>query len=217
MVGFELSEGVATLALDDGKANALSPGMIAAIGAGLDQAAGARAVVIRGRAGVLCGGFDLKVIRGGDAAARAAMSEAGMRLLERLYVFPAPVIIACTGHAVAAGGLLLLSADVRIGVQGPFRIGLNETSIGLSLPVTGIELARDRLTAAALSEATLGAKLYGPDDAVKAGYLDTATSADDFENLVAETAKTYAHLDPTAYAATKLRLRQPTLHRIAIA
>ena len=215
-VGFERQDGVAILAMDDGKANALSLEMIRNINESLDRAAsGSRAVVLRGRPGVLCGGFDLKIIRGGDAAARTAMSEAGMRLLERLYLYPLPVIIACTGHAVAAGGLLLLSADVRIGVRGAFRIGLNETAIGLALPQTGIELARDRLSSAALSAATLGARLFDPDEAVTAGYLDAAVDADDFDATVARSAHAYAQLDPTAFATTKRRLRQPTLDRLA--
>ncbi|MCC6716333.1 MAG: crotonase/enoyl-CoA hydratase family protein, partial [Acetobacteraceae bacterium] len=165
MVGYGLAGDVATLTLDDGKANALSLAMAQGIAAGLDRAAGeAKVVVIRGRPGVLCGGFDLKVIRSGDAAARAAMVDAGMALLERLYLLPQPVVIACTGHAVAAGGLMLLTGDVRIGVEGDFRLGLNETAIGLSLPAFGVELARERLLPTALGEATLLARLYGPAD-----------------------------------------------------
>ena len=78
LVGYELKDGVAWLSLDDGKANALSLAMSTAIGAALDRAAAeAKVVVLRGRPGILGGGFDLKVIRGGDMAARAAMVEGG--------------------------------------------------------------------------------------------------------------------------------------------
>ena len=131
-VDLAIRDGVATLTLNDGKANALSLPMAQAIDAGLDRAAEARVVVIRGRPGVLCGGFDLKVIRGGSAEDRAAMTGAGYRLLSRLYLLPTPLVFACTGHAVAAGALLLLTGDVRIGVRGEFRIGLNETALSLA-------------------------------------------------------------------------------------
>lgn len=208
LVGYALRGGVATLSMDDGKANALSLPMAQAIGAGLDRAlAEARVVLLRGRPGVLCGGFDLKVIRGGDPAARAAMVEAGMALLERIYRHPQPVLIACTGHAVAAGGLMLLAGDVRIGLRGAFRLGLNETAIGLSLPAFGVELARARLLPTALAAATLGARLYGPDDAAAVGYLDAVADADGFDAAVAEAVAGALALDPVAYAATKARLR----------
>lgn len=214
MVGYGLAGDVATLTLDDGKANALSLAMAQGIAAGLDRAAGeAKVVVIRGRPGVLCGGFDLKVIRSGDAAARAAMVDAGMALLERLYLLPQPLVIACTGHAVAAGGLMLLAGDVRIGVEGDFRLGLNETAIGLSLPAFGVELARERLLPTALGEATLLARLYGPADAARVGYLDRAVAATAFDAAVAEAAEAMLRLDGAAFAVTKRRLRGGSLER----
>ena len=215
MIDFKLRDGIATLTLDDGKANALSLAMSQAIDVALDKAASdAKAVVIRGRPGILGGGFDLNVIRSGDAAARAAMTESGMRLLTRLYMLPQPLIIACTGHAVAAGCLMLLTGDVRIGLRGAFRIGLNETGIGLSLPQAGIELARDRLLPTALTEAVLLARLYGPDDAVRVGYLEQAVDADGFDAAVQAAAEALAKLDPTAFATTKRRLRQATIDRV---
>lgn len=215
LVSYDLCDGVATLTLDDGKANALSLGMAQAIGAGLDRAAAeAKIVIIRGRPGVLCGGFDLKVIRGGDAAQRTAMTEAGMALLARLYLHPQPLMFACTGHSVAAGGLMLLTGDIRIGMRGAFRIGLNETAIGLTLPHLGIELARDRLAPAALTQSVIRATLYSPDDAAAAGYLDEAVDADAFDAAIATATQGLLALDATAYAGTKRRLRQPTLDRV---
>ena len=130
-----------------------------------------------------------------------------MALISRLYLHPQPLVIACTGHAVAAGALTLLTGDIRIGLKGAFRIGLNETSIGLSLPPAGVELARDRLVPGALVEATLGAKLYGPDEAVAAGYLDRAVFVAEFDKVVAEAAARCFALDGAAYAGTKARLR----------
>ena len=216
LVSFAQQDGVATLTLDDGKVNALSLPMAQAIGAGLDRAvAEAKIVIIRGRPGVLCGGFDLKVIRGGDAAQRTAMTDAGMALLARLYLHPQPLIFACTGHSVAAGGLMLLTGDVRIGVRGAFRIGLNETAIGLSLPHLGIELARDRLAPSALTQSVIRATLYTPDEAATAGYLDEAVDDGAFDDTLAKHAQGLLALDATAYAATKRRLRQPTLDRVS--
>jgi len=217
VVNFSLTDGVATLTMDDGKVNALSLDMSTALLRGLDRAEGeARVVVITGRPGVLCGGFDLKVIRGGDEQARVAMRDSGYRLLQRLYLYPLPVIIACTGHAVAAGGLLLLTADVRIGVEGAFKIGLNEVGIGLALPVVGLELARDRLSPGLLTAAVLEARLFDPSGACEAGYLDTAVAAVSLGETVRMRAQSLCALDAAAFAETKRRLRQPTVDRMGV-
>jgi len=215
IVSYSLADDIATLTMDDGKANAMAPAMSAALNAGLDRASGeAKAVVIRGREGVMCGGFDLKIIRGNDDAAKAGMREAGMALLKRLYLSPQPIIFAVTGHSVAMGALLLLAGDFRVGCSGDFRIGLNETGIGLSLPITGLELARDRLAPMVFQRATINAELFSPDTAVSAGYLDQVADTAGFDAAVSEVAQTIAALDATAFAETKRRVRQPTLERI---
>lgn len=201
--------------MDDGKANALALGMSQGIDAALDRVAReARVVVLRGRPGVLCGGFDLKVIRGDDETARNTMRGAGMRLLRRLFLLPQPLLIACTGHAVAAGCLLLMTGDVQIGVRGSFRIGLNEVGIGLTLPVAALELARDRLAPAALTDAVLLSRLYDPSEATAVGYLDQAVAPEAFDQTVADAAQELAKLDPSAFAETKRRLRQATADRM---
>jgi enoyl-CoA hydratase len=214
-VTLAIANGIATLTLDDGKANALSQPMAEAIGEALDQASSARAVVLRGRPGVLCAGFDLKVIRAGTPDQRSAMTRAGYRLLARLYLLPKPLVIACTGHAIAAGALMLLTGDVRIGVRGEFRIGLNETAIGLALPQIGIELARERLAPAALPHATIAARLYSPDDAAAAGYLEQAADPAALDATIAAALDPLLRLDAGAYATTKQRLRQGAIDRAA--
>ncbi|MGY9056101.1 MAG: crotonase/enoyl-CoA hydratase family protein [Alphaproteobacteria bacterium] len=218
IVTYALSDGVAVLTMDDGKANAMAPAMLAALNAALDRAATeANAIVFRGKAGLLCGGFDLKIIRGEDEALKAAMRDAGMKLMQRIYMSPLPIVFACTGHAVAMGALLLLAGDARIGMRGDFKIGLNETAIGLSLPVAGLELARDRIVPTELTNAAILATLYSPDDAVRVGYLDEVADADVFDVTVKDRAKQLGELDRTAFATTKGRVRQATIDRIAAA
>jgi enoyl-CoA hydratase len=215
IVTYSQAGDIATLTMDDRKANALAPAMSAGLSSGLDRAAKeAKAVVIRGRAGVLCGGYDLKIIRGDDDALKAKMRDMGTELMLRLYQSPQPIIFACTGHSVAAGGILLMAADLRIGLQGDFKIGLNETAIGLALPYVGLELARDRLAPTELQQATIMAKLYGPVGAVAAGYLDQAVPAEAFDAAVQSAAEGLVALDAAAFAETKRRLRQHVVDRI---
>jgi len=203
----EIDGNVAVLHMDDGKANALSHDMIAALSDGLDRAAkDARAALVVGRPGRFSAGFDLSVMSQGPEAVRGLVG-AGAELLLKMYEHPQPVVIACTGHALAAGALLLLSADTRIGARGDFKLGLNETAIGMALPEFGVELARDRLSKRHFGAATMQARLYDPDTAIDAGYLDRVCEADVLLGHAHETAAELADLAPAAYAATKKRTR----------
>ena len=156
-----IEDGVAVVRFDDGKANVLSPDAITALGVAFDQAeAQARAVCLVGRPGKLCAGFDLSIMQAGDASKRLVAS--GGELLMRVFVHPQPVVVAVTGHALAARGLELLACDLRIAADVPAKIGLNETAIGMPLPQFALELAQDRLDRRRITEATVGAASTTP-------------------------------------------------------
>jgi enoyl-CoA hydratase len=73
---------------------------------------------------------------------------------------------------VAKGAFVLLSADYRIGVDGPFSIGLNEVKIGMTMHHVGITIARDRLTKPAFQRSVINAEMFTPQAALAAGFLD---------------------------------------------
>lgn len=211
---YELQGNVAHVRMDDGKANALSEAMVAELGDALTRAEKeAGAVVLAGRPDRFCAGFDLKVMMSSPDAAQKLL-RAGAQLLMRLYGSPLPVVAACTGHALAAGALVLLAADLRLGASGEFRIGLNEVGIGLPVPVLAMELARDRLVHAELVSATLRAHIYGPQDAARVGYLDEVVPAAELAARAKEEAGKLASLSPLAFRATKKRLRGRTIAHI---
>jgi len=210
-----IEDGVAVLRFDDGKANVLSFAAIDALAAALDRAeADAAAVCLVGREGRLCAGFDLSVMTGGPDAARDLVARGGDLLL-RLYQHPQPVVVAVTGHALAAGALLVLACDVRIGADVPAKIGLNETSIGMPLPLFAVALAEDRLATTELTRATLGAEIYDPARAVAAGYLDRVVPPDAVVDEAVAEARRLGGYRPLAYAQTKAVLRAPTVRRVA--
>jgi enoyl-CoA hydratase len=209
-----IEDGVAVLRFDDGKANVLSATAIEAFQAALDRAeAEARAVCIVGREGKLCAGFDLSVMTAGPEAAQALVDDGG-RLLMRIYQHPQPVVVAVTGHALAAGALLVLTCDVRIGADVPAKIGLNETAIGMPLPLFAVALAEDRLARTALVEATVTARVYDPAGAVPAGYLDRVVPVEDVVAEAIAEARRLGAYSTRAYAQTKQLLRAGTLQRV---
>ena len=146
-----------------------------------------------------------------------AMLRSGFTLPERLLSFPTPVVIACTGHAIAMGAFTLLSGDYRIGAAGPFKITANEVAIGLALPRTAVEICRQRLTPAHFNRALNLAEVYSPDDAVAAGFLDRVVPATDVAAVAHEVATGLAQLDMRAHAISKRLTRADALAAIRAA
>ncbi len=203
VVHYEARENVAFLRLDDGKANALSHAVIRQLHAALDRAEKeAGAVLWTGRPGRFCAGFDLATMREGPEAARDLVT-AGAELLLRTFAFPRPVVVACSGHALAAGALVLLAADTRLGAAGEFKIGLNEVAIGMALPIFGVEIGRARLSRRHFTRAVLEAELYTPEAAVDAGFLDRVTPPDALLEAALQEATRLAGLSRDAFAHTK--------------
>lgn len=213
-VRYRLEGTTAIVEMDDGKANALSDTMITALLAALDRAESeARAVVLAGRPDRFCAGFDLRVMMSGPDNARALL-KTGSELLLRLYAATVPLVVACTGHALAGGALVVLTGDLRVAAAGAYRIGLNEVAIGLPVPVLAMELARDRLQPAALTQATLLARIYDPESARAAGYVDEVVAPDQvLPRALAEAAR-LSELGAVPFAASKRRLRERTIRFI---
>jgi enoyl-CoA hydratase len=211
LVTYRLRDSVATITMDDGKVNALSLAMLTELGAALDRAAADGAVVVlTGREGVFSAGFDLPVLRAGGPAA-AELLHAGFELAERMLAFPAPVLVACPGHAVAMGVFLLLSGDYRIGARGPYKLTANEVAIGMTMPQAAVEICRQRLTPACFNRAVLLAEVFKPEDAVAAGFLDRVVPPAELAEAAAVAAAELAGLDLDAHAASKLRARRLAL------
>ncbi|MDB6049406.1 MAG: enoyl-CoA hydratase [Pseudomonas sp.] len=211
LISYSLEDGIATLTLGNGKVNAISPDVITAFNAALDQAEQDKAVVIiTGQPGILSGGYDLKVMMTGPVNAINLVT-AGSTLTRRLLSHPFPVVIACPGHAVAKGAFLLLSVDYRIGVDGPFSIGLNEVQIGMTMHHAGIELARDRLSKAAFHRSVINGEMFSPAGAVEAGFLDKVVSAEDLPGTAHAAAVQLKKINMIAHRNTKLKVRKGLL------
>jgi enoyl-CoA hydratase len=198
---------VAVVTLDDGKANAMGHAVLDGLGEALDRAeAEATALVLAGGARAFSAGYDLSVMTESTEAMQGLVAK-GARFLMRLYASPLPTVAACTGHALAGGALTLLATDERIGPAGaPAKIGLNEVAIGMPLPIFAVELARDRLAPAHLTAAVLG-RVYDPEGAVAAGYLDRVVPADEVVDVAVATATERAVLRRGAVDRTKAALR----------
>jgi enoyl-CoA hydratase len=211
LVSYRTEDGIATVKMDDGKVNVMSPEMLGEINVALDKAEADQAVVlITGRQGVFSAGFDLNILRAGGSPA-TAMVRAGFELAERLLSFPLPVVMACSGHAVAMGLFLILSGDYRIGASGPYKLTANEVAIGIAMPRAAIEVLRQRLTPSCFQRAAILAETFSPEGAIAAGLLDRVVETADLLEVARATSRELTKLDLAAHAVSKLRARQQTL------
>ncbi|MET0390716.1 MAG: crotonase/enoyl-CoA hydratase family protein [Polyangiales bacterium] len=213
-VSYTLEGKIAHVRMDDGKANVMSERMLGALHAAFDRAEADQAVVLlTGRERTFSGGYDLAMFKRPPEEILRTL-RAGGELVTRIASFAFPVIAACGGHAVAQGAFTLLAADVRFGTAGPFKIGLNEVAIGLTIPHYGVELARMRLSAPWFQHATITGALYSPEDAKQAGFLDAVYDSSELLERARAEAVRLSQLDMTAHVGTKLRVRGPALAKL---
>jgi len=213
-VQYSLQDQVATIRIDDGKRNALSPQVLREICQALDRAEADRAIVIiTGRESVFSAGFDLNVMkRGGSNALR--MLRAGYALTARVMAYPHPVIAACNGHSLAMGVFLMLSADYVIGSRGDFKIAANEVAIGLTMPRVAAAVLRHRLTPAAFQRAVTLSEHFDVEAARSAGFFDELVDPVDLLPRAQTRANVFKELDPRAHAASKRRIRAALIRKI---
>lgn len=214
LVSYEIEDGIATLTLNNGKVNALSPAVFDALNDAFDRAEKDRAVIIlTGQPGILSGGYDLKVMTSSPENAIALVTT-GSTFTRRMLAHPFPIIVACPGHAIAKGAFLLLSADYRVGVEGPFNIGLNEVLIGMTMHHSGIEVARDRLTKPAFQRSVINGEIFNPQDARDAGFIDKIVPAEELMEAAMATAQQLKKINMTAHKNTKLKARKALLETL---
>ncbi|MGK0412411.1 MAG: enoyl-CoA hydratase [Polaribacter sp.] len=210
-VTYQLEENYAIITINNGKANAISHEVITGLNTSLDKAEqDDKIVILTGTSGIFSGGFDLKVMTKSPESALELVTK-GSQLSLRMLSFSKPIIIACNGHAIAKGAFLLLSADYRIGVEGDFKIGLNEVMIGMTMHHAGIAIAKARLSEVYLNRSVNNAEIYNPKEAQKAGFLDMLVSENELISTAKKVAMMFGKLNAKAHAATKLRTRNEHL------
>ena len=213
-VHYRLRDGVATIRIDDGKRNALSPQVFKELNRALEQAEDDRAIVIlTGRESVFSAGFDLKVMKRGGADA-LRMLRAGYALPARVMAYPYPVIAACNGHVLAMGVFLMLSADYVIGSRGDFRISANEVALGLTMPRVAAAMLHHRLNPSAYQRAVTLSEYFDSESALQAGFFDALADPDDLMHQAEERARQYQELDMRAHADSKRRIRAKLIRKI---
>jgi enoyl-CoA hydratase len=212
LVTYRRNESIAVITMDDGKVNALGPAMQQALNEALDNADhdDVGAVIIAGNHRAFSAGFDLKILRAGEMQPAIDMFRGGFELAYRLLSYPKPVVMACTGPAIAMGAFLLCSGDHRIAAPG-YNIQANEVAIGIVLPYAASAIMKLRLTPSAYQQAVGLSKTFFGDTALAAGFIDEIDLPEMVLSRAEEAALEFTKLDLGAHTASKLRARADAL------
>src|ERR1700677_1235490 len=204
-VTYRRDEAIAVITMDDGKVNALGPTMQQALNEALDDADrdDVGAVVIAGNHRVFSGGFDLKILTAGEVQPAIDMLRGGFELSYRLLSYPKPVVMACTGPAIAMGSFLLCSGDHRIAAPG-YNIQANEVAIGMVLPYAALAIMKLRLTPSAYQQSVGLSKTF----------IDEIDRPERVLSRAEEAALEFTKLNLVAHAASKLRARADALKEL---
>jgi enoyl-CoA hydratase len=208
--------GVRLLTLDRPPANAEDESLLTDLSTALDRAAGdaaVRAVVLTGHGRFFSGGFDLSGARR-EGEPLVVMTTLFRDVHVKLLTLPKPTVAMMNGHAIAGGLVLVLACDYRLGLDGDYKIGLNEVAIGASFPKVALEIVRLRLTHPRAAELLLGAALYPASQALRLGVVDELLPAEKLEDTVMRRAARMGAFPREAYAHTKQALVAQTVARV---
>ena len=213
-IQYGVQNGIATIRIDDGKRNALSPEVLQDIYAALDRAESDQAaVILTGRDDVFSAGFDLNVMkRGGSNAMR--MLRLGYSLPARVLAYPYPVVAACNGHSFAMGVFLMLAADYVIGSHGDYKIAANEVAIGLPMPRVAAAMLHHRMNPAAFQRAVVLSEYFDVEAARAAGLFDTTVDAAELAAHANSCVRKFIELDMHAHKTSKRRIRKQLIRKI---
>jgi|SRR6266850_194328 len=200
---------VALLRIENGKANAISAALLERLDGLIAQLGDARAAVITGQGSAFCAGLDLPALADLDRQTMRGFIQRFSAVMLRIFELPIPLVAAVNGHAVAGGCVLALQADVRIGADRDARIGLNETQLGIGLPLAVVETLRWQVPGSSLAPLALEGRLVSPREALQLGLLHEVVPEADLLTRALERANTMAALPPAGLRMVKESLRKP--------
>lgn len=175
-----------------------------------------RGVLLAASGKLFCPGLDLVELGDLDRPAMARFLDRFNACVLALYSLAKPMVAALSGHAVAGGCVLALTADWRVLRKGA-RIGLNEVRVGVPLPFGVAQIVRECVAPARREEVALFGRNFSDDEALAAGLAHEVRDAPGLEDHCRARLLDLADRDARAFALTKRHLRAPTIDRIAAA
>lgn len=205
------------LELDRPPVNAINRELAEAIHAALDElecGGVARPFVFTARNRTFSAGLDLREIPTYSPDEQREFIQLCNRTAARLYRWPAPVVGALNGHAMAAGFVLALTPDYRIAVDEGARFGIPEVKAGIPFPAVPLTIMTAELPAGVVRRLALTCSDLNPDEARRDGVVDELVTADRLRERALEVLTELAQLPRETYARVKRQIRGRTVDEI---
>ncbi len=182
LVETTFQDGIAEIRLSRPPVNAMNPDLCHAVREALGAAigGGAEGIILGSNAKVFSAGLDVPHLMslGEDRDALRGAWQSFFDTALALANAPVPVVAALSGHAPAGGCVWALCCDYRVMASGPFRIGLNETQVGLVAP-EGIQRLLRRIVGPHRAERLLVAgDMVDAQQALAYGLVDELVDVD---------------------------------------
>jgi enoyl-CoA hydratase/carnithine racemase len=191
--------------------NTMSMAMLELLERDID-AAGTEPILITGEGGAFSAGLDLDALTAATPKTIFELLRRLERIVQKLFLHPAPTLALVNGHAVAGGCLLVQCCDLRIATNDPStRIGMTGVAIGLIYPPFVTAVFKQKVPTPHVETVLLGAERYAPDSALALGLLDAIAPVDTLRDFARTKLEARAKLPAHAYAATKRALREHAL------
>jgi enoyl-CoA hydratase/carnithine racemase len=217
---YEIEDGIAVLYMDRPPVNAVVVELLKQITEGLgrlENDASVRSVVLTGAGPCFSAGLDLKVVPTYDRSQQLELVNSLNHLLGYLYAFPKPTVAAVNGHAIAGGFFPVIACDWRVCTQAGCSLGLTEALLGLTFPLSCMELLWAELTGQVTRRLVLTGRVFSPAEALDMGIVDELQPAGTFLERAKEVAGELGKLPQGGYGRLKRQLRQAPLARIEAA
>jgi Delta3-Delta2-enoyl-CoA isomerase len=213
-LALERRDGIAILRLDKARGNAIDDDLVADLASAAAELAGDESVrgvlLSSAHARLFCPGLDLVALSSLDRPELHAFLRRFLSTVRSLYGLPKPMVAAVSGHAVAGGCILALTADWRV-LSRDAAIGMNEVKIGLPLPWPIATLVRASVSPSATAKVALLGRNFSNDEALAAGLADELAEPGSVDEASLTRLMEFTSKDPRAMAKTKAYLRSETL------
>lgn len=206
-------DGVAVVTLDRPRANAIDPKLIDELHSAIRKLTGARALVLASSQPLFSAGWDLPAIRSRNREEMGFFLSEFCDLVREIFTFPAPVIAALPGHAIAGGLILAATADERFAADGDGLFGLSEVPLGVPVPRPLFELFRHLLGTRGAERLASAGDNVSVGRALEMGLVDRVVPPAELLDAAIDRARQLCGRSRPAYAAVKLEARSEALDR----
>ncbi|MCH2177295.1 MAG: enoyl-CoA hydratase/isomerase family protein [Mariniblastus sp.] len=212
MLRLENQDTVARLVMNHGKVNVMDIEFCRELVQQLEtlESDSSKVVILSGNERVFSAGIDLKRwLAEGEDYIEPFLSELE-RVMERIFLFPKPVIAMIEGHAVAGGCMMAAACDVRL-IAPQARIGIPELRVGVPLPMMAIEIMRFVANTKDFQDVVNSGRMFEGNEAVTAGLANEVVPRESLVERADQVAQELISIPAAAFRMTKQQSRVPVM------